>query len=500
MKTDLAQEKENRKSERSSLEQRIQQLENERNALEQENNSIKLEIDKLTKEKSLLSQNLELAEKSHVEVQAQLRDSMKQVEKEYDQLNNKLKEFQDKNTDLQNEIQKLKQDLQNEASRKSELESQISQLKEDLAQSDRKLVSKDTEIADIRKQLNAKDLELKELQESLKMLSATKIEKEERLEAVSEELANTQKIVNDREKEIIKLNGDIEKLVVERQHLIEERISLKESIEALKDTKSNESQILIQRYEEIIKMNQRVTEDKDKTINNLNQEIGKLKESLSSKERDFQIRIDEVNQQVAHLKGVNEFLQRQSEEIKKDFSQKLEISSNEISRLKQLQDIAQMIFHDFENACKESASAAMNKLRDRTRELLHKEDELANILKEKEDMKSKANDMAKTIETQKIQLEKLQSVVEEKLSILSPGKMQEINDLLMSPTEISSDRFSERIQNEIEKNLTIEKRLQYKGVVWDIIANNATERLRHKYYIKLEEEIEMSPLVREMKA
>jgi len=96
---------------------------------------------------------------------------------------------------------------------------------------------------------------------------------------------------------------------------------------------------LIDRYEEIIQLNKHTAEDKEKTITNLNQEIGKLKETLSVKERDNMVKAEEYSQQIQSLKGVNDILGKQYDEIKKEMQGKLDHMQAELNRVKPLEDI-----------------------------------------------------------------------------------------------------------------------------------------------------------------
>jgi len=461
---------------------KLEQLEREFKTLEANKNQLQTELETVKSEKTQLDHLVET-----------LNSKVKEVEHITEGLTAENKTL---NENLNITKQKLKQqemDLHNKENTLRGLEVENQELNGLLKVAKDEQHAKETELSNKVKQLDG-------LQEAMKQIDSIRHQKEEKVIFLMEEMEGYKMIIEEKADEVSKLKDSVSRMMSENGRLYEEKSSLMKALEGLKDSTSSGNKTLINKYEEIIEMNKKSIEEKDRYANDLRRDVDNLKGQLANRERDFEGKGNEFRYQVEQLQQKNDSLQREYQQTKIELSNKADSLAQDLSRYRPLAAIANNLVENFTGLSEKDEDEAMDKLKERVKDLIIKESQFEMQIAENETLAMKVQEMNKVMELLKAQMDGLQEVMEKHLKFLSPESQQEMSAVLFSGgsevSERSKTALSRRLLEDMEKNLIVEKRIEYEGQRWCIMANlNADKnQSQKKYVIQREEEILTSNL------
>ena len=461
---------------------KVEKLEEEIKSLEATRGQLQAELDKIKTEKEQLDKLVET-----------LNARIKEAEHTIEGITAENKSLNENLNATRQKVKQQEMDLHNKENTLRGLEVENQELNGLLKVAKDEQHIKETELTNKVKQLEG-------LQEAMKQIDSIRHAKEEKVIFLQEEMEGYKIIIEEKAEEVSTLKDTIARMVSENGRLHEEKNSLLKALEGLKDSTSSGNKTLIQKYEEIIEMNKRSIEEKDRYANDIRRELDSLKATLANKERDFEGKGNEFRYQVEQLQQKNESLQREYQQTKQDLSNKSENLSKELSRYRPLSAIANNLVENFVALSEKDEDEAMDKLKERVKDLIIKESQYEMQVAENETLAMKVQEMNKILELLKAQMDGLQEVMEKHLKFLSPESQQEMSAVLFSGgsevSERSKTALSRRLLDDMEKNLTVEKRIEYEGQRWCIMANlnvGGTQGLK-RFVIQREEEVLMSAL------
>jgi len=457
---------------------KLEKLQTDFTALETQRNELQTELTTVKSEKEQLDKLVE-----------SLNVKIKEAEHAVEGLTTETKTL---NENLNTTKQKLKQqemDLHNKENTLRGLEVENQELNGLLKIAKDEQHVKEAELAKKVKELDG-------LQEAMKMIDEIKHAKEEKVIFLQEEMEGYKMIIEEKGEEVGRLKDSVSRMVSENGRLFEEKSSLMKALEGLKDSTSSGNKTLINKYEEIIEMNKKSIEEKDRYANDLRRDVDNLKAQLATKERDFEGKGNEFKYTVEQLQQKNESLHREYQQTKIELNNKCESLSKDLSRYRPLTAIANNLVENFVALSEQDEDEALDKLKERVKELIIKESQFEMQIAENETLAMKVQEMNKVMELLKAQMDGLQEVMEKHLKFLSPESQQELSAVLSlggsEVSERSKAQLSRRLLEDMEKNLIMEKRIEYEGQRWCIMANlNGNQK---RYVIQREEEILTSAL------
>ena len=246
-------------------------------------------------------------------------------------------------------------------------------------------------------------------------------------------------------------------------------------------------------------MNKSTIGEKDKNVNDLRRELDALKMLLTSKERELEVKSYEQRQQMEQLTQKNDYIQKETTQVKQELRQKVQKMSEELSQLRPLAAIANTLVN-YTEMVKEDEDNTLDAVKERVKELIMKESQYEIQMADNETQDFKVTELTKVMELQKNQIDKLQEVLERQLRFINPDISRQDMTTLVSigssgtPTDKFKGDLGKKIQEDIEKNLVVEKRFEYAGQRWCILTNQNAEKSQKRYIIQKEEDVLASPL------
>ena len=386
---------------------------------------------------------------------------------------------------------KLEGDIQTRDNALKDLKAESQDLRGQLKQTRDNLQAKEAEV-------HAKIKQADDLQEALKQIDRVRHEKEEKVTFLSDEVREYKITVEERMREVSMIKSELVRVSGENDRLYEEKVTLSKTLEGFKDSTTSGNKKLVKKYEEIIAMNKKTIEEKERNVNDLRRELDAVKISISTGDMESEQKYNQLKHRAEQLAEKNTHLDKENTQLKQEKSQKADSSSKESARLKSLISVVDTLV-DYSRLAKQDENTALDTLRERIKELTTKEGQFEIQVAENETLSFKLAELEKVMELQSKQDSRLQEIITKKLRFLDPEmSQQQINSLFASlnlgAAEKVTSPLNSKIDENIEKNVIIEKRFEYAGHRWCIISNNTLEKKDRKYLIQKDEEVMLSPL------